>query len=94
MSKEIKKEEPIANEAKPTLYLSKKDLPEIESWDVGDSYKLLLEVKQTSKSTSKYDNEESINATFEVTNIRSVDGNESSKDFKEFEKSYDSKRSK
>lgn len=73
----------------PSLYLSEKDLPEIRAWEVGNEYKLCVVVKQRSKTVHGYDKEKnSIHADFEIQSIKAIDGSSSSKDFKEFEKSY------
>lgn len=37
----------MTDSMKPTLYLNSKDLPEIKNWKVGESYDLIVSVKQT-----------------------------------------------
>ena len=75
-------------EMKPSLYLSDKDLPEVADWEVGHEYKLLVEVKQTSKSINEYEGKKKMTATFEIAKVKAIDGSASSKSFKDFEDSY------
>lgn len=57
---------------KPIVYLSKKDLPAIQKWDVGNKYKLVMEVEMTSKNESQHrDGEERLTANFEVLSVTS-----------------------
>lgn len=54
----------------PTLYLSSKDLPEIKNWKVGKTYKLIIQVKQTSM---REDIENRIDASFDIKKIATND---------------------
>ena len=76
---------------KPTIFLSEKDFPEVKNWEVGSEYKLLVTVKQTSKSIDQYDKKQQVSARFEIVNVKVVDGSDSSKDFNEFEEKYSKK---
>lgn len=57
-------------EMKPTVYLSKKDLPEIEDWEVGKKYKLVMEVEMVSRNENEYDNKKDLNASFEIEKVK------------------------
>lgn len=59
-------------ESKPTLYLTDKDLPDIKSWNTGETYKLEITVKQVSKSEHTTSSGKETTASFDITNI-SVD---------------------
>lgn len=56
-------------EEKPRLHLSIEQLPEIEKWEVGEKYKVLVEIKQLSKHETD-DEEHEMCADFEVTHIK------------------------
>ena len=55
---------------KPTLYLTNKDLPEIKTWKVGESYDLIVSVKQVSLHDSGNGN---MSASFEIQNVMSAE---------------------
>jgi hypothetical protein len=50
----------------PSIYLSSKDLKEIKDWEVGKNYKVVLEIKQKSKSE---DADKAISASFDIIKI-------------------------
>lgn len=50
----------------PHLDLSSDEIPEIKKWEVGKTYKLVLEVKQTSK---REDKDKKISSCFEVRKV-------------------------
>lgn len=50
----------------PHLDLSSDEIPQIKDWEVGKSYKIVLEVKQTSK---REDKDKKISACFEVRKV-------------------------
>lgn len=54
---------------KPSLYISSKDLPEIKTWKVGDSYDLIVNVKMT----GLHETPGNIEGTFEVQNAMSAE---------------------
>lgn len=55
-------------EYKPTLSLTTKELPEIANWKVGETYEIVLKVKQTSLSQDEYDGTKKTRASFEIQN--------------------------
>lgn len=77
---------------KPSLYLSEKELPDMAKMDVGNEVKFLVEAKLTSKSIQEMDGKKSMNCSFEISQIKVVDGSASSKNFKDFEKEFNSKK--
>ena len=79
-------------EIRPSIYLSDKDLPEIKNWEVGEEYWLAVEVRLSSKSISEENGKKAMRASFEILKIKSVDGSAGTKDFKEFEEKYGSKK--
>lgn len=67
--------------SKPSLSLTENDLPEIENWKVGDTYKIELTVKQTYASVgNEYESSEDeskpekapIRARFEILSAKSL----------------------
>lgn len=56
-------------EGKPRLRLTVEQLPELEKWQVGERYKVLIEIKQLSKHEMDEDEHEMC-ADFEITNIK------------------------
>ncbi len=50
----------------PFIHLSSKELPELKKWEVGKTYKIILEIKQ--KSMSEDSNKE-ISASFDIIKI-------------------------
>lgn len=52
----------------PSISFTFKELPEAEKWEVGEKYKLLLEVKQVSKNIE----EEEGQACFEILKIKAL----------------------
>lgn len=55
---------------KPTLWLTSKDLPEIKGWKVGESYDLIVNVKQTGVHQSK---DGMLSADLEIQSIMSAE---------------------
>ena len=53
-----------------TIYLSDKDLPELKRWDVGKSYKVIVEMEQTGKNINEHGSTKRTNGTFEVKSIK------------------------
>lgn len=51
---------------KPTIWLSSEDLPQVESWSVGNKYKVLVELKQVKKIQ---DDDEPTRGCFEIDKI-------------------------
>ncbi len=56
----------MPTQSKPSMYISSKDLPELKKWKVGESYDLIVNVKQVSLSQNS---DGTMNGTFEVQNI-------------------------
>lgn len=83
------------NSSLPSLYLSSSELPEIEDFEVGEEYYLIMKVKQESKSSSEYDDKKKCSATFKIKEIGVLDEEEDEKsESPEHEKSEsDSKES-
>jgi hypothetical protein len=50
----------------PSIHLSSKDLKEIKNWEVGKTYKVILEIKQKSMSE---DADKTISASFDIIKI-------------------------
>lgn len=61
-------------------------LPEIEDWEVGGTYMLLLEVEQTGVSKDMFDEEPELRATFKVLSVKAVEDDEPKKALKKFAK--------
>lgn len=58
-------------EMKTTVSFSDKELPEIKKWEVGSTYKLVMEVKQKSLSQDEYgEGDEKHRASFEVLSVK------------------------
>lgn len=75
----------------PTMiHLDEDDLPEIKKWQVGNTYKIVLEVKQTSSSMDEYEGDKA-RAGFKILKANAVDSSADTKDFKEFESEYSNK---
>ncbi len=75
----------------PTLSLSEEDLPDIKDWRVGQTYKMVIEVKQVSSSmgdTMMGEGKKKMNARFEVMSAKAIDGKASTEDFQVFEHTY------
>lgn len=53
----------------PHLHLSLKHLPEAEKWKIGETYYVLLELKQTDLSVHSHKEETNGNAGFEITGL-------------------------
>lgn len=53
-----------------TIHFSDKDLPELKSWDVGKTYKVTVEMEQTSKNIHEHGEGKRTNGTFEVKSIK------------------------
>ena len=59
-----------SREIYPSICIHSRDLPEIKEWKVGESYKLVLEVKQTSM---REDRKNEIHADFDIKKIAAYD---------------------
>ena len=57
---------PEGDEYYPHLDLSSDEIPEVKSWKVGKTYKIMLEVKQVSM---REDKDKKISACFEVRKV-------------------------
>lgn len=58
-----------ASEHYPMFHISLEHLPEAKQWEIGKTYKILLEVKQKSIEVSKYEGKEHGSAGFDITGI-------------------------
>lgn len=56
---------------KPRLYLSSEDLPEIKDWDTGETYRVEVEIKMTSKSEDLFgkENKRRVNGSFDIESV-------------------------
>ena len=57
---------PHLEEMKPRIHLDNKQLPEVKEWEVGEKYKIMLEVKQVDKSEREIDGKTVISGGFEI----------------------------
>lgn len=79
-----KKDKPVAMEMErmsPTLHLDETDLPEIRDWKVGETYTVVLKVKQTGlhKGDMMDGGKGKFSADFKVESV-SVEGEDSPKE--------------
>lgn len=56
--------------AKPMIYITSRELPELRDWKVGESYSLIVDVKQTGM---RKNNDGTFSADFEISNIESAE---------------------
>lgn len=64
-----------AEEFKPTVSFSAKQLPELKNWKVGSKYQLVLEVEQKSLREESYGkNKGELKGSFEVLNVKALKG--------------------
>jgi len=68
--KSEKMESRAMSEQKAYLTLSDKDLPEIKDWQVGQTYTVILTVKQTSLNQNEMDGQQNVSANFEVMSAK------------------------
>jgi len=52
----------------PRLHLSTQDFPEIEKWEVGKKYTLIIELKQVEQHIE----EDEVRSTFEITKLKKL----------------------
>lgn len=55
----------------PMLHLTSKDLPEIKKWKVGQTYDLVLKVKQVGANINTYDS--ILRGDFEILKVKPVE---------------------
>jgi len=60
----------MPTQLKPSMYISSKDLPELKKWKVGESYDLIVNVKQTSLTQNT---DGTMEGRFEIQNIISAE---------------------
>ena len=53
----------------PSVNFTTKELPEIATWQPGETYELTIKVKQTSKSVYKDETEATEEAAFDITEV-------------------------
>lgn len=64
------KHEPYTPDERPTINFDSTELPELRSWKVGESYPILMHVKQMSVHTIEHGNKKGkIEATFKVEKV-------------------------
>ena len=63
----------------PSISFSSKNLPEIKNWQVGKTYRLIVEVKQTSMRENE--NGE-INAEFDIKKIATKESNQKNQELR------------
>lgn len=58
-------------ESRPRIEFTGQDIPELDDWDVGDKYTLVIEVEMTSmrKGSEWNDNDKETRATFKVNAV-------------------------
>lgn len=61
----------------PTIRLTTDDLPEIKNWKVGKTYKIILDVEQTSMSQGdeyfgEGGDDKKVRASFKITSVKAV----------------------
>lgn len=66
--------EALSTKHEPHLHLTSDNLPELKKWKVGETYTLLLEVKQTGMHMGSYmdsdeDGESKVSADFKVKKV-------------------------
>lgn len=66
----------------PGVNFDTKQIPEIKEWEVGETYQIVLEIKQTSKSEDK---EGKVNASFDITGYKVLDGEIDDADLEEMQ---------
>lgn len=57
----------------PSINFDDKQVPEIKDWQVGETYTLILEIKQTSKNENK---DGSVNAGFDILAYKELNDGE------------------
>lgn len=60
-------------EMKPSIYLTDKDLPVVKKWQLGETYRLVMDVKLTSLSQNQYDDKKRTSASFELQKVTTKD---------------------
>lgn len=55
----------------PSIHLSDKQVPEIKNWKAGQTYQLIIQVKETSMNIQK---DGRVDASFEITHYKAVTG--------------------
>ena len=70
-----------ASEHYPMFHIDLKHLPEAKQWEIGKTYKILLEIKQKSIEVSNYEGNEHGSVGFDITGIEVQPGKKS--DYKE-----------
>ena len=73
ISKESYDEPKLGGTYLPTVSLDTKQVPEIKDWEVGETYHVVLAIKQTSKSQNESNGNKTTSAYFEVTGYKVLD---------------------
>ncbi len=73
---------PMMDSYPPTVHLNDTQVPEIKDWDVGETYQIVMDVKQTSKSEDKNGN---VNSSFEVVGYKPVEDDMSDSDLEDLQ---------
>lgn len=66
----------------PSLHFSGKQVPEIKKWEVGEKYRMIVEVEQTSKNENK---DGTVSASFDVVAYKPLGSNYETMDDDEIE---------
>lgn len=66
-------------DSRPTFSLTVDQLPEIKNWKVGNKYKMVIEVEQTSMAKQEYMKDQPLTARFRITKVASEDEDEDTK---------------
>jgi hypothetical protein len=72
----------------PSFTLTEKDLPEIKNWQVGNKYKLEIEVEQVSLEKNEYLPNQPITARFRIRKIKDMSNNPHNSNNKKAKKGY------
>lgn len=61
-------------DTRPSVHLSVKEIPQLKSWKVGQTYKVMMQLKQTAMQEGGYDGKQPLSGDFRIV---SVNGNTS-----------------
>lgn len=76
---------PLEHAYFPYLTLNSKQISELKDWEVGETYQIILEIKQKSKSESETKDLSVINSTFDITAYKVISGDISDADLEEMQ---------
>lgn len=58
------------SEYKPRINLTSDQLAQIKDWEVGETYTVILDIKQKSKSEDEFKGKKYISSSFEIVSIK------------------------